>query len=375
LKKKTTLFVKRLHPENELEKSMPIETYLEDFDCDQEIEYSWTPPSSWYIEPDFLKAEVERVFLDHWVYLGAAAELQKPGDYVSYQVVDQPVVVTKGEDGQLRAFYNVCRHHAACVASGKGNAEVLTCPYHGWAYRLDGSLRRAPRLGKLENFNVKEFGLNPVNLEVWGELMFVHFGQPKKSVSETYPGLEDFLTQDDIGGLRFARRTEYELECNWKVFVDNYLDGGYHVEYLHPDLAAGLDLENYETLIRENFSIQQCKSAENDERLGRGAVYAYLYPNVMFNRYGKVLDINLVLPLGTDRCVVIFDYFFSPECSEQFIEEALKSSHQVQLEDVGICESVQRGLKSRGYDKGRYAPRIEQGELHFAKMLYRSLKG
>ena len=352
---------------------MKLQRYLEDFDHEQEIENSWTPPSSWYIAPDFLQAEKERLFHQHWLYLGPASELKEAGDYVSYELVDQPVVVTRDKDGSLRAFYNVCRHHAACVASGKGNAEVLTCPYHGWAYRLDGSLRRAPRLGKLDNFKVKEFGLNPVHLEVWAGLMFCHFGEPKKTVSETYPGLQDFLPADDLESLQFAERREYELQCNWKVFVDNYLDGGYHVEYLHPDLAAGLDLENYETLVKENFSIQRCRSSDEDKRLGRGAVYAYLYPNVMFNRYGKVLDINLVLPLGVDRCLVIFDYFFDKDCDAEFIDKALKSSHQVQLEDVGICESVQKGLTSRGYDKGRYAPRIELGELHFAKLLHQSL--
>ena len=352
---------------------MSLSSFLAQFDPAQEIEYSWTPPSSWYIEKDFLRAEIEHLFNNHWLYLGSAQELKQPGDFVTYQVVNQPVVVTRGQDDRIRAFYNVCRHHAACVASGKGNAEVLTCPYHGWAYRLDGSLRKAPRLGKLENFNAKEFGLVEIAIEIWGGLMFCHFGAPTQSVAQLYPGLDDFLQPADLESLNFEVRREYTLECNWKVFVDNYLDGGYHVEYLHPDLAAGLDLENYETLIRTNFSIQQCKSAENDARLGRGAVYAFLYPNVMFNRYGDILDINLVLPQGPDRCLVIFDYFFAPHCSREFIEKSLQSSHQVQLEDVGICESVQRGLKSRGYDKGRYAPRIELGELHFAKMLYSTL--
>ncbi len=350
-----------------------LEDLLSGFDPEQKIEYSWTPPSSWYLEPIFLQAEKERLFWNHWIYLGAEAEVPSPRDYATFDLLDQPVVVTRADDGELRAFYNVCRHHAACVASGKGQAEVLTCPYHGWAYRLDGSLRRAPRLGKLENFKVEEFGLNPVHLEVWGGLMFLHFGEPFTSVSQTYPGLEEFLTSEDLSSLRFVGRRTYELACNWKVFVDNYLDGGYHVEYLHPDLASSLDLDNYETLIRDNFSIQRCRSEGESARLGQGAVYAYLFPNLMLNRYGPILDINLVLPLGPDRCLTIFDFFFSPECDQDFIERSLASSHQVQLEDVGVCESVQRGLTSRGYDKGRYAPRIELGELHFAQMLHKAL--
>lgn len=352
---------------------MSLESYLNNFDPEQHIEYSWTPPSSWYLEQEFAQAEQNELFLNHWLYLGPAAELKESGDYIAYQYINQPVVVTRDQNGELRAFYNVCRHHAACLVEGKGNSELLTCPYHGWAYRLDGSLRRAPRLGKLENFNPKQFGLKPIQLEIWAGLMFVHFGEPHQTLAQTYPGLETFLKTKDLNGLNFHKRSQYTLECNWKVFVDNYLDGGYHVEYLHPDLAAGLDLDNYETLLQKNFSIQRCQSSEADERLGEGAVYAFLYPNLMLNRYGKVLDINLVLPLSPSRCVVIFDYFFSSDCDEKFIQKALESSHQVQLEDVGICESVQRGLSSLGYDKGRYAPRIEQGELHFAKMLHATL--
>jgi choline monooxygenase len=352
-----------------------VDHLLRDFDPEQAIECSWTPPSSWYLDPAFLMAEKERIFYDRWIYLGPASELQQPGDFVCHQLIDQPLVVTMADDGQLRAFYNVCRHHAACVAEGRGNAEQLTCPYHGWAYRLDGSLRRAPRLGQLSNFDVKEFGLQPVRLEVWGGLLFVHLGQPTQGVAEFYSGLEKFLSADDVASLRYVGRKEYVLECNWKVFSDNYLDGGYHVEYLHPDLASQLDLDNYETLLEEHFSIQRCRSEGDSERLGGGAVYAYLFPNLMLNRYGEILDINLVLPLGPDRCRVIFDFFFAAGCQQDFIDSSLASSHQVQLEDVGICESVQRGLRSRGYEKGRYAPRIELGELHFAKLIYHAVKG
>jgi choline monooxygenase len=350
-----------------------LDRMLADFDPQQAIECSWTPPSSWYLEPAFLEAEKEGVFHDHWLYLGAAAELEQPGDFVTYQVIDQPVVVTMAEDGERRAFYNVCRHHAACVAEGKGNAPTLTCPYHGWAYRLDGSLRRAPRLGQLSNFDVKEFGLKPIALEVWGGLMFAHLGNPKQSIAEYFDGIERYLRVDDLASLKYVGRKEYVLECNWKVFSDNYLDGGYHVEYLHPRLASQLDLDQYETIVERHFSIQRCRSEGDSERLGEGAVYAYLFPNLMMNRYGKILDINLVLPLGVDRCLVLFDFFFAPDCDQDFIDSSLASSHQVQLEDVGICESVQRGLRSRGYDKGRYAPRIEIGELHFAKLIYHAV--
>mgnify|MGYP002856253902 CR=1 FL=1 len=119
-------------------------------------------------------------------------------------------------------------------------------------------------MGKLENFNVAEFGLNPVHLEVWGGLLWVHFGQPEKSVSQTYPGLTNYLDPDDLAGLRFVQRREYPLACNWKVFVDNYLDGGYHVPFAHPALVAdGVDMKKYETeIFGEYVSVQTVNGGE-----------------------------------------------------------------------------------------------------------------
>lgn len=340
-----------------------------------------TPPSSWYLDSDFLEREKERVFRTSWQYVGHTGHLQKSGDYFSGNFLDHPFVVVKGEDEEIRAFHNVCRHHAACVAQGSGNTELLVCPYHGWAYRLDGSLRRAPRLGAAKNFKVEEFGLKPLPLALWGPLVFVHFGKPVRTLEQELAGLEEFIDPAELATLPFTKRVDYELDCNWKVFVDNYLDGGYHVEYLHGGLAAQLDLKGYQTIIKERYSVQTCGSGGDGgevaqdfaERLGKGAAYAWLYPNLMLNRYGDILDINWVIPLDAQRCLTVFDYFFASNCSAEFIEKSLAASHQVQLEDVDICNSVQRGLRSPAYDVGRYAPDIEQGEHHFHSLLHHDL--
>lgn len=357
-----------------------LEQELARFRGEQPIERAETPPSSWYVRPDFLSRETERVLLEQWQPVARVEQLGAVGDFVSGTFLDQPYVITRAEDGQLRAFYNVCRHHAALVASGEGCTQQLVCPYHGWTYALDGRLRRAPRLGAVTEFQRENYGLKPLTLDVWGPWVWIYFGSSPTPLSQQLGQLASRVDPASLAALRFVTRRSYTIECNWKVYVDNYLDGGYHVEVAHPGLASQLDLNAYRTEIIPPLVLQTCQAGSSGdestdfaERLGEGAVYAWLYPNWMFNRYGPVLDTNWVIPTGPEQCETIFEYFFAPECDEEFVERSLQASHQVQLEDILICESVQRGLRSRGYDKGRYAPTLEGGEFAFHNWLARDL--
>jgi len=162
--------------------------------------------------------------------------------------------------------------------------------------------------------------------------------------------------------------------------VDNYLDGGYHVSYLHGGLASQLDLSSYKTEVFEKYSIQSGLGAgsgsENSatdfsDRIGDHVLYAWLYPNLMINRYGPMMDTNWVLPRGNAQTEVIFDYYFLDDVAEDrgFVEKSLAASDVVQQEDIDICESVQRGLESSSYDKGRYSVRREMAEFHFHGLL------
>jgi choline monooxygenase len=356
-----------LHEVSRFDRSLPIERAL-------------TPPSSWYIDTTFEQAEMQAVLFRSWQPLARLDQLTRPGDYVTGQFGGEPYLIARGEDGALRAFYNVCRHHAAVVAQGEGCAQEFVCPYHGWTYRNDGRLRRAPRLGAVECFNRAEYGLKEIALKEWGLWAWLRF-EPQNE-----PGADDLdlalksLARLNLDGLRFSVRKTYEIGCNWKVFVDNYLDGGYHVEYAHPGLASKLDLSLYKTEVLPRLVVQTCDASPADlegpdfaERLEGGAFYAWLYPNFMWNRYGPILDTNHVIPLGPDRCLTVFDYFFEESCDAEFIERSLAASHQVQLEDVALCETVQRGLRSAGYDVGRYAPSVEMGEYRFHHWLAEDL--
>ncbi|MBI3925148.1 MAG: aromatic ring-hydroxylating dioxygenase subunit alpha [Armatimonadetes bacterium] len=355
---------------------------IQRFDPEVPIEEAVTPPSSWYIGPGFLEVERQTVFRRSWQAVGRLDQVPGNGDYFTGQFMGEPYVVVRDHGGVLRAFYNVCRHHAAGVAQETGSLEEFVCPYHSWTYRLDGRLKRAPRMGGVRCFDREEFNLIPLAVDSWGPLVFVHFGPEPSRLTEELRPLHRWLVETELEGLTFVARRTYELACNWKVYVDNYLDGGYHVDTLHRGLASQLDLSSYETRVEGRTCIQTVTSGGSGpevgcdfgERVGGGAVYAWVYPNLMLNRYGPVLDTNWTLPLGPDRCAVVFDYFFENPHDARFIDDCLKASHQVQEEDIEVCESVQRGLGSTAYQVGRYAPRVEMGEHHFHRLLASDLR-
>jgi len=354
---------------------------LEQFDPAVPIERAETPPASWYVDPTFLALERCTLFRRTWQAVARSDQLARPGDYSAGALAGEPYVVVRDRDGTLRAFFNVCRHHAACVAEGDGNADRLVCPYHGWVYDLDGRLRKAPRLGGIQEFDRERFGLVPLEVEAWGPFVFIRLEPGGESLQRL---LRPLAQRIDTSSLRFLTRRSYEIACNWKVFVDNYLDGGYHVGQLHGGLAAQLDLDSYRTEIDGRISLQICAAGSGGpaagtdfaERLGRGAVYAFVYPNFMINRYGPIMDTNWVVPLGHDRTLTVFDYYFEPSESgtaERFVERSLVASDQVQREDIAVCESVQRGLGSSSFDRGRYAPAVEQAAHHFHGLLHADL--
>ncbi len=279
-----------------------VRAELSRFDPSLPIERAFTPPASWYVRPEFLELERERVFRRSWQAVGRLDQVSRPGDYFTGCLVDDPYVVLRDQDGTLRAFHNVCRHHAAEVCRGEGSLTELVCPYHGWAYRLDGGLSRAPRLGRSELFDRESFSLKPAAVAAFGALIFIHLGDDPPPLMPQFAELAPRLEAMATGDLEFVSSRSYELRCNWKVYVDNYLDGGYHVSVLHKALAGQLDLDTYDTELFERVSIQSCRSPEKapSERIGDEALYAFVYPNFMLNRYGPILDTNWVVPVGPD---------------------------------------------------------------------------
>jgi choline monooxygenase len=357
------------------------------FNPDLPLERARTIPSVWYFDPEIYAAERRAVFADTWQAVGRIDQVAEPGSFFSVDLAGEPIVVVRDEAGVLRAFYNVCRHRGARVAAeAAGRATRLRCRYHGWTYDLAGKLRGTPEFDGVADFRREENGLTAVAVAVWGPLVWVHLGASP-------PPLEEFLaplpvrTRDlGMSDLRFVERREYRLACNWKVFVDNYLDGGYHVNTVHPGLAGVLDYSQYRTEVAGQTSVQTSplRPADSEKenasvgkvRTGDAAYYWWLFPNFMINIYQGVMDTNLVLPLAPDACRVVFDFYFANKGvdAQKFIADSIAVGHQIQLEDVGICEEVQRGLASRAFDTGRFSVRRESAGYHFHRLLAQRLQ-
>jgi choline monooxygenase len=353
---------------------MDLAQELARFDPSLPIEEARTPPTSWYLDPAFHDAELATVFNSRWHFAARREQLGKTGDFVAASIGVHPVVIVRGDDGRLRAFHNVCRHHAACVAHGEGNASELTCPYHGWRYRLDGRLKAAPGMGQQTSFDLEAMSLPEVAVTEWGPFVFVCLGGTPPDLSTELAALESMLDASGWKDLTYTGSSSYVLDCNWKVYVDNYLDGGYHIAHAHKGLAGELALTDYETTCHDTWSVQLAPDT-GSERVAGGAIYAWLHPNFMINRYGPIMDTNLVIPLGHDRCEVRYDYFFKETegaAAQRFIEESLKTTDRVQMEDVGLCANVQRGLRSDSYEHGIYA-KTETSMLLFHRLLAKDL--
>jgi choline monooxygenase len=362
---------------------------LAQFDSTLPLSEAKTIPASWYHEPAIELAERRGVFGGSWIFACRSDQVAGPGAFATIDVAAEPILIVRGDDGTLRAFANICRHRAAKAApEAAGCSTKFRCRYHGWTYDLSGRLRGVPEFDGVQNFQRESNGLVPYAVNEWGPWVFVHLGASPEPIEPLLQPLSERLSAESLAALKFVERREYVLACNWKVFVDNYLDGGYHVNTIHPSLAGVLDYSEYRIEVFEQSSLQssplRAPDASREDasaagvRTGDRAQYWHLFPNFMINHYGDVMDTNLVLPEGTDRCRVIFDFYFANPAAPgraEFMAESIHVADQIQAEDVGVCEEVQRNLHSKSYTTGRFSVRREAAGCHFHQALARRLKG
>jgi choline monooxygenase len=348
------------------------------YEFEEKLSRAETPPASWYTEAGVLAAEKERVFGRTWQLVGRAEQVAEAGQFFTASVADEPVVVVRDGGGAVRAFSNVCRHRAGPVACGEGRRKSFRCGYHGWTYALDGRLARAPEFEGVECWSREETRLPEFRAEAWGALVFVNLDAGCAPLAEA---LEDLPARVGASfrepGVRLAARKDWVVECNWKVYVDNYLEG-YHIPVVHPALNRELDYARYRTETRRLYSRQHAPLRPSASRLAAddegddGAQYFWVFPNLMLNVYADNYSTNLVVPLGPERTLTAFEWYFRDPDSEETRERLRRTvefSDEIQVEDIQICEAVQRGLRSRTYERGRYSVKRENGVHHFHGLL------
>ncbi len=333
-------------------------------------------PAHFYVEAEMPALDRRAVFDRGWHLLAHVSQLQGIGDHVVLDMAGLPVIAVRGVDGGIRAFHNVCRHRAGPIAQCDGlAAKALRCRYHGWTYTLDGQLRSAPEMQDALDFNVADIRLPQLAVVVWQGLVFAAVDAAQAPDFAAFVGGIDARLGPDRGLEHYGRhhRVGYDLACNWKVYVDNFLEG-YHIPHVHPELNRMLDYRSYETITSTWHSLQWSALESDASLYGNGdALYYWLWPNTMLNILPGRLQTNRVIPLGVDRCRVEFDSYYAPggDSNDALArrDADLEFSDGVQHEDLGICEDVQRGFASGSYVPGRLNPLRESGVHHFHEML------
>ena len=327
-----------------------------------------TLPAAWYTRAEALEREQEQVFERSWQYAGFLGNLGEPGQFVTSRLGRVPAVVVRGKDGELRAFVNVCRHRGSeVVLEHAGCRQTLQCMYHGWTYDLDGTLRRAPRTRE-EDLDPAELSLQPLHVDTLGPFAFVSAdpgAEPLSRVAEAWPDLVREMRLD-LSGLVFRERRTYDVAANWKILVENFLEC-YHCPVSHHGFSALIDLSSYEGEIHSDlfwhFSscAREAAVVANAHGIGelpeaRRRLWNYvLWPNFMANVYpgGGNISTNLLLPVAPDRTLAIYDFYFEHGVPEERQRANVEFIDEVQREDIVLCESVQRGLASGRFDRGR----------------------
>ncbi len=337
-------------------------------------ERSYTMRAGYYIDPEIHQREKEAIFYGSWNFVGHVGRLPEVGSYFECMVADQNIFVARAKDGALRAFYNVCPHRAHELVRGSGRKKVITCPYHAWSFHLDGRLRSARGSERVAGFDAVEFCLKPVQVEELAGFLFVNLDADAASLKSRTGGLEDEMRRycPEIDRLTFSRRLSYEVEANWKNVVDNYLEC-YHCTPAHPAFADLVDIDNYRSKTYDIHSSHISPPGRPDNKAysfepGDGNEFAgwWIWPSVTFNTFPGSGNMTVfhIIPTGPETSRSHFDFYFMDATPSDCEEEAIRYIDDVlQVEDIGIVESVQRGLHSRGYDQGRFIVDAERSQL------------
>lgn len=354
-----------------------------------------TLPRTAYVADEWFARERERIFFAEWFCIGRAEQIAEPGDYLVADVAGESILVVRGKDSQLRAFFNVCRHRGSQLVPTAGEVRgsfgnTIRCPYHSWTYDLDGCLRTAPFLEEGAQLSKGDLPLHRVELDVWGGFLFVRIAAPtdrRQSLAEQLGPVPARLARYRLDDLRSAKRIEYDVAANWKALLENYNEC-YHCGPVHPELcslvpafkqAGGGDLDWERGIPHRPGAYTFTKTGtttraalpelDDDERTRHKG--ELVYPNLMLSLSADHVAAFYVRPHGPARTSIACDFLFHPsEMARQDFDpsDAVDFWDVVNRQDWRICESVQRGMTSRVFDRGFYAP-MEDASLDIRRYI------
>jgi len=349
-----------------------------------------------YVDPVALAREQEAIFARSWQLGGHVADLAEPGRFLTVQVGAESVLVVRGDDGELRAFRNVCRHRAARLREGRGDCgKAIRCPYHGWTYRTDGSLIGVPEGRGFPGLDKGELGLLTARVETFAGLVFVTLDEDLPPLAAQLAGLEDKLAPYGLERMTRFSESFSNQPANWKIVADNYLEG-YHVPIAHPGLMRLLDYQRYDVEVHDGWvffeaPLRDKPSGNRLERLYQRMVqpmpglteadarvwrYIYVYPNTTIDLYPDQVNTWQINPLGLDRTHDVYACYraASPSAPMRAIQRLNhRLNNEVAAEDADLVARVQAGMATRGWRPGPLGER-EAAVAWFADRVRRDLE-
>lgn len=364
-------------------------------DLGASLDRGFTIPAEWYTSVELFEFEKKRIFHRFWQYAGYLEQVREAGAYFTRMVGDIPIVVVRDGEGMLHAYANVCRHRGSTlVLESAGCRKSIQCHYHGWVWNLDGTLRSAPRWNEEPDFQKADFPLVALAVETWGPMIFVNPDREAAPLSATLGLLPGIVAASGLrfDDLRFRVSRRYEIAANWKIVVENYNEC-YHCPIAHPAFSAIMDIDAYRVITAyEYFNIHRAPLTESAKSGGRTAydvseaalatgvregTFGFIWPNSTYdiNPGAANLVVGYYVPLAVDRTLAVMDCFFAESVEDETSRAIIDFANQVQLEDIVLCESVQRGMRSGYFEQGRLLKARENGIQHFQALLYRVLTG
>lgn len=321
--------------------------------------------AKYYTDPEIFKLETNGLLARTWQFAGHASQLKETGDYFTFEMAGESLFCIKGRDGGIRTFYNVCQHRAHQLVSGQGQTRVVVCPYHAWTYELTGELRAGPNINAVEGFDKTSICLTSVRTEVFLGFIFVNLDNDAKPMDDWFPNvrteLESYIPHwDTLAPLEWVDIPE---NCNWKVSVENYSEC-YHCTLNHPTFSTGVvrpetyDIQPQGYCLRHTTECNSMDAMTYDINSGfdKNDQYSswFLWPMFSFQVYpGNLLNTYHWRAVDADHVVVWRGWYSVKGAENEIVRQmAVQDRETTVAEDIGLVESVQRGLKSRGYVPG-----------------------